>query len=68
MSSTPAFFIGLVQADGAIDIRKRINGAVEFEEFEKAIKELRVSKRATADGAQPRQRSLIQLVSTWGPG
>jgi protein-disulfide isomerase len=52
VSGTPAFFIGLAQADGGITLRKRINGAAQFEQFEKAIKDLQPAGRASVD---PRQ-------------
>ena len=48
VNATPTFFIGLVQADGAIELRKRIDGAVEFEEFERAIRELRSARAGNA--------------------
>jgi protein-disulfide isomerase len=38
--STPAFFVGVVQADGSVDLKKRINGAVPFTEFRAAISEV----------------------------
>ena len=59
VSGTPAFFIGLVQADGGITLRKRINGAAPFEEFEKAIKDLQPARRGSVD---PRQ--LLATLST----
>jgi hypothetical protein len=34
---TPAFFLGVVQSDGAIALKKRINGALPFDEFRAAI-------------------------------
>jgi protein-disulfide isomerase len=46
VSSTPAFFVGLVQADGTINLMKRINGALPFEEFESAVSELLPRQRA----------------------
>ena len=52
VNATPAFFIGLVQADGGITLRKRINGAAAFEEFEKAIKDLQPARRASVDATQ----------------
>ena len=50
VNATPAFFIGLVQPDGGITVRKRINGAVAFAEFEKVIKDLQPARRASIDG------------------
>jgi protein-disulfide isomerase len=35
--STPSFFVGIVQADGSVDLKKRINGAVPFNDFRNAI-------------------------------
>ena len=46
VNATPAFFIGIVGADGAIDLRERSTGAAPFEEFEKVVKELRPPQRA----------------------
>ena len=34
---TPAFFVGIVQADGSVTVKKRINGAQPFSEFRTAI-------------------------------
>jgi len=52
VNATPAFFIGLVQPDGGITVRKRINGAAPFQEFEKVIKDLQPARRASIDGDQ----------------
>lgn len=71
VSATPAFFVGLVGADGAIELRKRINGAAPFEEFEKVVKELRPSqgRPATADrDSEPLARRLLPSfagLGTW---
>jgi protein-disulfide isomerase len=43
---TPAFFLGLRRLDGTIDLKKKLNGALEFSEFEKAINELMTTQRA----------------------
>ena len=48
VNATPAFFIGLVRDDGTIELRKRINGARGFEDFEKVVRELRPARRASA--------------------
>lgn len=40
VQSTPAFFLGLLQADGSVALKKRINGALPFEDFRTAILEL----------------------------
>ncbi len=37
VQATPSFFIGLVQGDGSVVLKKRINGAVPFTEFRSAI-------------------------------
>jgi protein-disulfide isomerase len=37
VQATPAFFIGMVQPDGSISLKTRINGALPFEDFEAAI-------------------------------
>ena len=47
VSATPAFFIGLVRDDGTVELRKRINGARGFEDFEKVVTELRPARRAS---------------------
>jgi predicted DsbA family dithiol-disulfide isomerase len=52
VNSTPVFFVGLVQAGGTIDLRKRINGAVAFEDFERVVRELRRTRRAEVRGRQ----------------
>jgi protein-disulfide isomerase len=46
VTSTPTFFVGLVQHDGAINITNRINGALPFDDFYKTIRE--VSAHVTA--------------------
>ena len=46
VNSTPAFFVGTVQPDGAVKLQKRINGAVPFEEFDSVVKELLPQQRA----------------------
>jgi protein-disulfide isomerase len=43
---TPAFFLGLRRSDGTIDLKKKLNGALGFSEFEKAINELMTTQRA----------------------
>jgi protein-disulfide isomerase len=43
---TPAFFLGLRGPDGAIDLKKKLNGALDFGEFEKAINQLMTLQRA----------------------
>jgi len=40
VQATPAFFLGMVQADGSILLKKRLNGALPFERFRAAIMEL----------------------------
>jgi len=40
VQATPAFFIGLVQPDGSIQLRKRLNGALPFADFNRAILEV----------------------------
>jgi len=35
--STPAFFVGIVQPDGSVELKKRINGALPFNDFRSAI-------------------------------
>ena len=37
VEGTPAFFVGLVQKDGSVALKKRINGAVPFSVFRSAI-------------------------------
>jgi protein-disulfide isomerase len=46
VNSTPTFFIGTVQPDGTIELVKRINGAVPFEQFKKVFDELLPTQRA----------------------
>jgi len=40
VQATPAFFVGLVQSDGSIEIKKRLNGALPFADFRTAIVEV----------------------------
>jgi protein-disulfide isomerase len=44
VSSTPTFFVGLIEADGSIRLQKRLNGAVPFEHFEAAVNEISGTK------------------------
>ena len=44
ISSTPTFFVGMVQGDGSIALAKRLNGAVPFEDFQKAVDAVRAMK------------------------
>lgn len=37
VQATPAFFLGTIQSDGSISLKKRINGALPFEQFRAAI-------------------------------
>lgn len=37
VQATPAFFVGVVQPDGSVELKKRINGALPFEQFKTAI-------------------------------
>ena len=46
VTGTPAFFLGLRRADGTIDLMKRLDGALEFAEFEKAIRAFAPKDRA----------------------
>jgi len=46
VNSTPAFFVGAIQPDGAIKLLKRINGAVPFEQFDGVVNELLPKRRA----------------------
>jgi protein-disulfide isomerase len=52
--ATPSFFIGKVDSVGAIELFQRIDGAVPFEHFEKAVLEL-LSRQAVSP------RPLLQL-------
>jgi protein-disulfide isomerase len=40
VQATPAFFIGLVQSDGSILLKRRLNGALPFAEFKTALADL----------------------------
>lgn len=35
--STPSFFLGVLQADGSVALKKRLNGALPYEDFRTAI-------------------------------
>ena len=49
VNGTPAFFFGLRRQDGSIELKKKLNGALEFAEFEKIIKELMQTSRTRSD-------------------
>ena len=38
--STPSFFLGVLQADGSVALKRRLNGALPYEDFRRAILEL----------------------------
>jgi predicted DsbA family dithiol-disulfide isomerase len=40
VQSTPVFLVGIVQSDGSVAIRKRINGAVPYSDFHSTIKDV----------------------------
>lgn len=40
VTGTPSFFVGIVRADGGIDLVKRIRGSVPFEVFAREVSEL----------------------------
>jgi protein-disulfide isomerase len=40
VQSTPVFFVGILQADGSVELKKRINGARPYSEFYSAIKDV----------------------------
>lgn len=44
VSSTPTFFVGLIEEDGSIRLERRINGAVPFEHFEAALADVSGTK------------------------
>jgi protein-disulfide isomerase len=46
VTGTPAFFIGIVQADGSIELKKRINGFAPLDRFQQLITELTPGRRA----------------------
>lgn len=45
--ATPSFFLGIVQADGSVQLKTRINGALAFSEFRSAISDI------TPDSVRP---------------
>jgi protein-disulfide isomerase len=47
VESTPVFFVGIVRADGSVELKKRINGAVPYSDFHSAIKD--ITPRALRD-------------------
>jgi protein-disulfide isomerase len=53
VQATPAFFIGIVQPDGSILLKRRLNGALPFAEF----------KTALADATPKELRSKIRDVA-----
>jgi protein-disulfide isomerase len=56
VESTPVFFVGIVRADGSVELKKRINGAVPYSDFQSAIK----------DVTPPRLRDRIRDVALTG--
>lgn len=44
VKSTPSFFLGIAQVDGSVLLKKRINGALPFDEFRSAIRDLAPEK------------------------
>jgi predicted DsbA family dithiol-disulfide isomerase len=40
VKATPAFFVGVVQSDGSVVLKKRVNGAFPFSDFRSAINDL----------------------------
>ena len=40
VNSTPTFFVGLIQPDGSIDLMKRLNGVVTFDDFRNSVAEV----------------------------
>jgi protein-disulfide isomerase len=45
VTSTPAFFLGKIQADGSIELMKRFRGSAPLEVFEKLVGEVAHQKR-----------------------
>jgi hypothetical protein len=50
VTGTPAFFIGIVRADGSIELVRRIRGAMNFELFRDETERVRVEKGVRARG------------------
>ena len=48
VNSTPTFFVGLLQPDGSINLMKRLNGVVTFEDFRDSIADVAKSTEARA--------------------
>lgn len=48
VNSTPTFFVGLIRSDGSIDLMKRLNGVVTFDDFKDSIAEISKSIQARA--------------------
>jgi protein-disulfide isomerase len=44
VQSTPSFFLGIVKPDGSVELKKRINGALPFDEFRSAIMDVTPEK------------------------
>jgi len=40
VESTPVFFVGIVRADGSVELKKRINGAVPYSDFYSTIRDI----------------------------
>jgi protein-disulfide isomerase len=41
VSATPTFFVGIVQTDGSIQLRKRVSGTVSFDDLRQMIDAVR---------------------------
>jgi NhaA family Na+:H+ antiporter len=52
VNSTPTFFVGLIRPDGSINLMKRLNGVVTFDDFRDSIAEVSKTTEARADAGQ----------------
>ena len=52
VNSTPTFFVGLIRPDGSINLVKRLNGVVTFDDFRDSIAEVSRTTEARADAGQ----------------
>lgn len=52
VNSTPTFFVGLIQADGSINLMRRLNGVGTFDDFMNLIAEVSKSPKTGANAGQ----------------
>jgi protein-disulfide isomerase len=62
--STPVFFVGIIQPDGSLLLRKRLTGALPFDEFRDAIEEVTPRELRGRIGEVDKNKNDLTSVST----